>query len=237
MHTDTRSRASRFARLLPIITVVALLVLASTACGGSATGDSPSPATHTTSPSPLLTDEGSPTPDPTDGATPSVTASPSPTSGMSPEQQVLADYFAAVGPVYSRFMSQWWAAHHIVDVRAHDTMDQTWPIAARLLRKPLAKLEAVRSQYRTVVPVPAALITAHTKLGTCIESVYEFFSMARRGYVEGRDMDNDTAYGRKMTRLSKRSHASYDAWKQPVVDQAQELGVPIPWNWKESEAE
>jgi hypothetical protein len=61
--------------------------------------------------------------------------------------------------------------------------------------------------------------------------------MARRGYKEGRDMDDDTAYGRTMTRLSKRSSASYDKWKDPVIEQAQTLGVPIPWTWREGEGD
>ncbi|MBM3148301.1 MAG: hypothetical protein FJ000_10475, partial [Actinobacteria bacterium] len=180
-------------RLLAAIVVVALLAGTALACGGSA-DTSPDTGGQQASPSPLITDEGSaspaptdgPTPGPTDGATPSptdtasptVTASPSPTGGSSAEQNTLAAYFASVGPVYSSFMSQWWQAYHISSVRAHKTMDQTWPIAARLLRKPLARLEVVEDRYQTVVPVPATLIKAHTQLGNCIASVDEYYTMA-----------------------------------------------------------
>jgi len=252
LSSSGRALSHSFPRLAAAIVVVALLAGTALACGGSA-DTSPESGGQQASPSPLITDEGSaspaptdgPTPGPTDGATPGptdtaspdLTASPSPTSGMSADQQTLAAYFASVGPVYNSFLSQWWQAYHISSVRAHKTMDQTWPIAARLLRKPLANLEVVEARYQAVVPVPATLIKAHTQLGSCIASVDEYYTMARRGYAEGIDMDDDTAYGRTMTRLSKRSNRTYDAWKDAVIDQAQQLGVPIPWQWKEGEAE
>jgi hypothetical protein len=231
--------------LLALATTIALLLsalLLLAACGSSSTTGSTT-QTATPSVSPVGTDDSSPSPDalqtadPTGTPSPIVTTSPSPTGGMSSEQQLLSDYFTAVKPVYNKLLSQWWQAYHIADVRAHDTMDQTWPIAARLLQAPLAKLQDAKAMYRGVAPVPADLIIAHERLGVCIDSVLEYYSMARRGYKEGRDMDDDTAYGRTMTRLSKRSGTSYDKWKDPVIEQAQTLGVPIPWTWREGEGD
>lgn len=242
--------------ILPLLLVTLLAATtALSACGSPTATDSASvsaspSASPTASPSPSAADgdenaglfpAASPTASPaatspTAATSPSVLTSPSTaTSPVSPtpDQQLLTEYFAAAGPVYSRFMSRWWYAYHVVDVRAHDTMDQTWPIAARLLKKPVTAMVGIRTDWRLVVPIPADLVEAHSDFAQCIESVHRFYDMARRGYIQGKDMDNDTAYGRTMTKLSKESPRLYKRWKEAVLDQAELLGVPIPWTWKD----